>query len=132
MKKITADTNLLVRVAVQDDPTQAQRATRALADASLIAIPIPVFCEFVWVLRRIYGFATKDIANAIGHLLAVSKVVTDRSAVDAGLAVLEAGGDFADGAIAYVGAASGSEIFVSFDATAVKLIAKAGMPAKLL
>lgn len=39
----------------------------------------------------------------------------NRSAVEAGLAVLEAGGDFADGIIAYEGNWLGGETFVSFD-----------------
>jgi predicted nucleic-acid-binding protein len=132
MKKITADTNVLVRVAVQDDLVQALRATRALTNASLIAIPLSVFCEFVWVLKRVYCFTTEDIASAIRKLLAIPKVVTDRAAVETGLLVLETGGDFADGAIARVGAANGGEVFVSFDAAAVKLIGKSGIAAKLL
>lgn len=132
MKKITADTNILVRVAVQDDLVQARRATRALTNATLIAIPTPVLCEFVWVLRKVYGYSTEDTVTAIRHLLAIPKVVTDRPAAESGLAVLEAGGDFADGAIAQLGAASGGDVFVSFDTSAVKLIGKTGIAVRLL
>jgi predicted nucleic-acid-binding protein len=55
-----------------------------------------------------------------------------RPAVDAGLAVLKEGGDFADGAIAYEGNWLGGEIFVSFDNRAVSLIAKQGQKTQLL
>lgn len=50
--KITADTSVLVRAAVQDDARQARRAGRVLQEADLVAVPIPVPCEFVGVLRR--------------------------------------------------------------------------------
>jgi predicted nucleic-acid-binding protein len=53
-------------------------------------------------------------------------------AADAGLAVLNAVGDFADGLIAYEGSWLGGDIFMSFDETAVSLIAKQGQRAKLL
>jgi predicted nucleic acid-binding protein len=40
--KVTADTNVLVRALVQDDPEQAKAATDLLERAELIAIPVPV------------------------------------------------------------------------------------------
>ena len=46
-------------------------------------------------------------------------VVMNRPAVEAGLSVLDAGGDFADGIIAYEGNWLGGEEFVSFDSKAV-------------
>jgi len=52
--------------------------------------------------------------------------------VDAGLAVLNEGGDFADGLIAYEGNWLGGDTFVSFDKRAVSLIARQGQQAKLL
>jgi transposase len=59
-------------------------------------------------------------------------VQVNRPAVDAGLAVLKGGGDFADGVIAYEGAWLGGETFLSFDKKAVSLIAKQGRQARLL
>jgi transposase len=53
-------------------------------------------------------------------------------AVEAGLSVLEAGGDFADGVIAYEGSWLGGETFVSFDKKAVVLLIKQGQSARLL
>jgi predicted nucleic-acid-binding protein len=60
------------------------------------------------------------------------KVVLDRGAVGAGLAILDAGGDFADGVIAYEGQGLGGETFVSFDKKAVKLLAEQGHQTRLL
>lgn len=60
-------------------------------------------CELVWVLRRKYGLPAVEVAAAIRALLAAGNVEVDRPAVAAGLAMLDAGGDFADGVIAYEG-----------------------------
>jgi hypothetical protein len=65
-------------------------------------------------------------------LLAAANVKVNRPAVEAGLAVLEAGGDFADGVIAYEGAWLGGETFVSFDKKAVTLLMDQGHSAGLL
>lgn len=130
--KITVDTNVLVRAVVRDDEKQAEAAARLLKDAEVIAVPLPCLCEFVWVLGRVYGFGQDDISAAIEALLDAGNVAVNRPAVDAGLAILKAGGDFADGLIAYEGAWLGGETFVSFDKKAVSLIAKQGQQAQLL
>jgi predicted nucleic-acid-binding protein len=46
--------------------------------------------------------------------------------------VLNAGGDFADGLIAYEGSWLGSDTFVSFDKEAVKLLTAQGQKSRLL
>jgi predicted nucleic-acid-binding protein len=130
--KIAVDTNVLIRAAVRDDPTQAKVATRVLKQAELIAVALPSLCEFAWVLRQVYGFTAADVATAIRALLAVANVEVNRPAVEAGLSVLEAGGDFADGVIAYEGYWLGGETFVSFDKKAVTLLRAAGQSASLL
>lgn len=130
--KITVDTNVLVRAVVRDDPVQADVAAKVLADAELIAVATPSLCEFVWVLRRVYDFQPADAATAIHALLDVANVEVNRPAVEAGLSVLEAGGDFADGAIAYEGSWLGGGTFVSFDKKAVALLNAQGQAARLL
>ena len=130
--KITVDTNVLVRAVVRDDKKQAQAAARILKDASLIAVPLPCLCEFVWVLRRVYGFGQNDVVAAVEALVDAANVVVNHPAVDAGLAVLKAGGDFADGLIAYEGEWLGGETFVSFDKKAVSVIGKQRVSARLL
>jgi predicted nucleic-acid-binding protein len=101
--KIAVDTNVLIRAVVRDDAAQARVAAKVLTDAKLIAIALLCLCEFVWVLRSVYGFAATDAASAIRALLATANVEINRPAVEAGLSVLDAGGDFADGVIAYEG-----------------------------
>jgi predicted nucleic-acid-binding protein len=130
--KIVVDTNVLLRDAVQDDPLQARIAAMALAGAELVAIPVAVLCEFVWVLRQGYKKPAAEITDAIRKLLRSASVVTNRPAVEAGLRLLEAGGDFADGAIAYEGEWLGAEEFVSFDKKAVSSLKSHGKRARLL
>ena len=130
--KVAVDTNVLVRAAVGDDPDQARRASDLLTQAELVAVAIPSLCEFVWVLLRVYRFEPADAASAIRALLACANVHADRPAVEAGLALLEAGGDFADGAIAYEGRWLGADAFVSFDKKAVALLSAQGHAARLL
>ena len=130
--KITADTNVLLRDALRDDPKQWLEASRTLQQADSVAVSISALCEFVWVLRQGYGYSTGEIAGSMRLLLASDKVVTNRLAAEAGLRVLDGGGDFADGAIAYEGEWLGAEEFVSFDKQAVRLLKTQGRRARLL
>ena len=130
--KIAVDTNVLVRAAVHDDVEQADAATKLMARAKMVAIAVPSLCEFVWVLRSVFRFQPSDIANAIRTLLAAENVEANRPAIDAGLAILDAGGDFADGVIAYEGRWLGAETFVSFDKKAVEMLTAQGVAARLL
>ena len=130
--RITADTNILVRAAVQDDRHQALQAAKILQQAELVAVPAAVLCEFVWVLRRGYKRATPQISEAIRRLMKSANVVMNRPAIEAGLSVLEEGGDFADGVIAFEGEWLGAQEFVSFDSKAVSLLRRKGGRARLL
>jgi predicted nucleic-acid-binding protein len=130
--KVVVDTNVLVRAAVRDDVVQARVAAKVLTDAEVVAVALPCLCEFVWVLRKVYGLQTADIAAAIRALLAVANVQVNRPAVEAGLSMLEANGDFADGVIAYEGNWLGGETFVSFDKQVVRLLSATGQASRLL
>jgi predicted nucleic-acid-binding protein len=130
--KITADTNMLVRAAVQDDPQQARKAAKFLQEADLVAVPVPVLCEFVWVLRRGYKKSVPEISDAIYRLMKSANVLMNRPVVEAGLTLLGAGGDFADGVIAHEGNWLGAEEFLSFDSKAVSVLQSQGIRARLL
>ncbi|MGC9207151.1 type II toxin-antitoxin system VapC family toxin [Acidithiobacillus sp.] len=130
--KVSVDTNVLVRAVVRDDLAQADVAATLLIEAELIAVALPCLCELVWVLIRIYGFQQADAARAIRALIADAKVEVNRPAVEAGLQMLDAGGDFADGVIAYEGNWLGGEVFISFDKKAVALLKTQGQSTRLL
>ena len=114
---------------VHDDPEQADAARTLLQQATVIAIPIPVLCEFAWVLKRTYARGADDVAAAIEAMTRIDVVVTDLPAVEAGLAALRAGGDFADGVIAHQGEALGGTVFASFDRRAVAWLRSTGTAA---
>jgi predicted nucleic-acid-binding protein len=128
--KITADTNVLVRAVVLDDVSQTKAAEHELERAELVALTLPALCEFVWVLSSNYRLTPPDIARALRKLLDASNVTADRAAIDAGLAMLDAGGDFADGVIAEAGKWLGADTFVSFDKRAVRLLRTRGEAAR--
>ncbi|MBO9096920.1 MULTISPECIES: type II toxin-antitoxin system VapC family toxin [unclassified Rhizobium] len=130
--KITADTNVLARAILRDDPAQADTARKLLREATLIAVSVPSLCELVWILRQGAKLPKEDVAAAIRALMDADNVVLNRPAVEAGLALLQAGGDFADGIMAHEGKWLGGETFVSFDKQAVALLSKQGDAVQLL
>jgi len=130
--RIAADTNVLLRAAVRDDPQQAVSAAKALRSADLVAVSVSALCEFAWVMRRAYKSSALEVARSIRSLITSPNVVTNRPAVEAGLALLDKGDDFADGVIAYEGEWLGADEFVSFDQQAVKLLKAQGKRARLL
>lgn len=130
--KITADTNVLARAILQDDDEQCEAARKLLQEADLIAVSLPSLCELVWILRQGVKLSKEDVSVAIKALLDAENVSVNRPAVEAGLALLDAGGDFADGIMAHEGKWLGGETFVSFDKKAVSLLAKQGESVQLL
>ena len=126
------DTNVLVRFLMGDDKRQSVAADAALSKADGVMISVSALCELVWVLQQGYGVERGDILNAITVLISSDNVVIDLPIVEAGLAVLKAGGDFADGVIAFDGFKLGAEEFVSFDKKAIKLAHVHGKLARLI
>jgi predicted nucleic-acid-binding protein len=90
----------------------------------MVALAIPVQVGL--------GAVPRVQAPAVRRLVNSANVVVNRPAVEAGLKLLEAGGDFADGVITYEGHWLGAETFVSFDRKAVRLMSAQGMSARLL
>ncbi len=63
--KIVADTNVLVRAIVADEPGQSRLAQRALRSADQVILTRQALCEMVWVLRSRYGVDRAGIAATI-------------------------------------------------------------------
>jgi predicted nucleic-acid-binding protein len=124
--KIAVDSNVVLRFLLADDEKQAVSARRIFQGADQIILTLPVLCEVVWTLSRGYKLDAPSIAEALSVLLRSDKIVTSRGAVDAGLAMLLAGGDFADGVIAHEGMTLGAQEFVTFDRQAAALLKKKG------
>ncbi len=111
---------MLIRAAVQDDPKQGQARHKGPRRGRF-------GCG-----AHCYKKSVSDISDAIRRLMRSANVVTNRPAIEAGLCVLDAGGDFADGVIAFEGDWLGADEFASFDAKAVSLLQSQGKRARLL
>lgn len=120
---IALDTNLLVRLIVQDDEAQARSVERLLIKARRDQTPLfvadIVLCELVWVLRSRLGIERENIADAIEHILNAELVVTANAGITARtLAAYRHGkGDFADYLIREQALANEATEVVTFDRT---------------
>lgn len=133
MSMIAIDTNVLVRLFVDDDLQQQNTAVELLEAAERIAIPTTVLTETVWVLNRSYRVPIADILALLREFIAgVPKLAVDENAIEAGFVVMERGGDFADGVNAFGGGMLGAEQFATFDRQAVKLLQQSGVETLLL
>ncbi len=130
--KIIADTNLLVRYFVRDDLAQYEQAKQILEQAERVMVTQLALCELSWVLRSRYGVSRENICATIAMLHDSADVVLDGGAYEAGLAMMAAGADFADGVIDYEGRWLGGDTYASFDKKAVAAVMQRGLTAKLL
>lgn len=110
---IAVDTNILVRIIVNDDPGQARRATaRMRTDRAWISRT--VLLETEWVLRHAYNLDVSTIDKAFTTLLGISSIeVEDRAAVLGAMVWHRKGMDFADAL--HLSVSGGATAFVSFD-----------------
>ena len=118
---IALDTNVLVRLILQDDAPQARAVERLLLRARRDQTPLfiadIVLCELVWVLSRRAHLRRVDIADALERLLDTELVVV-RDAESAARALegyRSGAGDFADYLIREQAAALDAHEVVTFD-----------------
>jgi predicted nucleic-acid-binding protein len=118
---ISLDTNVLVRILVEDDARQTARA-RALvkrleAAGETAHVADIVLCELVWVLQSCYGLDRAVVAAAVSKLTAAKQLLLDRPGeIASALRAFENGrGDFADYLIREVAKRAGCESVVTFD-----------------
>lgn len=130
--KLNLDTNVLLRLIVGDDEAQQRTVVDALVGAELLAVSAHTICEIAWGLDRSYRVRRADISAVIRRVFHMHNVVANRPVIEAGIVMLDAGGDFADGVIVFDGQWLGGETFVSFDRKAVKLLEEQGTAALLL
>ncbi len=117
---IAFDTNILVRMAVLDDPEQCNRIKIILDNAegkdTKIFISFTVIIETVWVLESVYKCSRTEIVkflfSIIEHHLFVFR---DVAIVLEATKYYERGGDFADGLICEDTKDSGATVLFSFD-----------------
>ena len=122
---IGLDTNVLVRIAVHDDPQQvrhAQKLMRSLSAEDPGWISTPCLLEFVWVLTRRYRVAREDVARFVEDLLSTDSIVIEHwENVANALALFRRGkADFGDCLIVTSARAAGCRKTVTFDEIAAR------------
>ena len=124
---IAVDTNILVRLIVNDDPKQVSKA-RALMVGGSVAITSGVLIETVWVLSKTYALDRPTVARALAAVLALPNVVVPWPAsVKKLLEGFLAGMDFADMAHLFDAKALGCTQLASFDTQLRKRTAHTAM-----
>lgn len=129
---IIADTNILLRAALNDDPVQSAIARSCLENAAAIVVPQQVICEFAWVMSRSYKLDNLVVIAAVQKLIGDPKIRCDRELILAGLSFLLEDGDFADGVIEFEGRRLGGRVFATFDRQAAAIIRDGGRDCLLL
>jgi len=95
---IAVDTNILVRYAVRDEPSQTLIVTQFLANHRCFILKT-VLLELVWVLESDSGYTLPRsvVLKRVKHLLGLATVVVeDAGQIAVALQYYEAGMDFAD------------------------------------
>jgi predicted nucleic-acid-binding protein len=119
------DTNVLVRLIVDDDPAQADAAQRAMA-AESVFVPKTVVLELEWVLRSVYELSSTTIATVIEGLLSAADVlVEDATAISRAVAWFKDGLDLADAL--HLASSSHVGAFITFDAAMRRRAAAMGV-----
>jgi predicted nucleic-acid-binding protein len=124
---IALDTNVLVRIVINDDPPQARRAQALLArDGGYVTLT--VLLETEWVLRGVYELERATIRTIMQRLLGVRGIdLEERARVERAVAWYADGLDFADAL--HLAGAFAADSFATFDRTLARRAAKlAGAP----
>jgi predicted nucleic-acid-binding protein len=118
---IGLDTNLLLRLALKDDPRQHARIVALLAN-SLSAnrpgfVDLVVVVEFAWTLRRALKLSREAVLTTVEKLLSVDSLVVERSDIVAKALWLSAEKeiDLPDALIACVNQAEGCSQTLTLD-----------------
>jgi predicted nucleic-acid-binding protein len=121
---IGLDTNVLLRLFVEDDPGQSERARRfvdaAAADEPCIVNPV-VLAEFAWTLARNFKKKRPEAARLIEGLLSMDDLeVAHRRAAERALAAYRSGkADFPDYFLAEINLELGCASTATFDVAAL-------------
>ncbi len=123
---IAVDTNVLVRLVVDEDQEQSRRVRNLLLEAERngeqVRVLVGVLLETFWALRSIYGYGREDVGDVLASLLALAAVEIEHTdAVARAVSRYRTAGDFPDLLFVELARESGADAFVTFDKTLLKL-----------
>ena len=117
---VALDTNVLVRLLVNDDPAQAEQAAALIDASSACFVPITVALELEWVLRGAYKLPRESVISAFKGLLAIRHLhLEQEQLVKRALDWHRHGMDFADAL--HLARSEGCGALISFDRRLVLL-----------
>lgn len=124
---IGVDTNVLVRLVVDDDIKQFEAAKRFFGErspADPAVVSLVVVAEAVWVLRNPYAFDAERVTDFVAAMLDSDDfLVENRSVVESAVNLSrDSRADIADCLIAAVAANIGASSTVTFDRLAARRI----------
>lgn len=121
------DTNVLIRIVVEDDPAQCARARR-LVDASVakgepVFVSLSVLLEFEWVLRSRYGIPKPEILDVVSRMLdSVELMFEDEPSIEEALFQWrDSRANFADCLIGVRNRRLACRVTATFDVNAARL-----------
>ena len=118
---IAFDTNVLLRLLLNDDARQARQAQalidQAVSRSDKVLLPDIVLCEVEWVLSSVYEVPKAAIVDTLRHLLDAEEFAfLDRTAVAGALNGYEGGSaDFSDYLIGASASRAGAATTYTFD-----------------
>jgi predicted nucleic-acid-binding protein len=111
---VALDTNVLVRLLVNDDLAQAEQAAALIDASSACFVPITVALELEWVLRGAYKLPRESVISAFEGLLAIRHLhLEQEQLVKRALEWHRQGMDFADAL--HLARSEGCGALISFD-----------------
>jgi predicted nucleic-acid-binding protein len=124
---IGVDTNVLLRLIVDDEPQQNAAAKKFFAARSVndpAYIGLVAVAEFSWLLRKRYGYSKDQIADTVLELLDSVDLVIERPDLIEQAAILsrQPKVDFADVLISRLAEERGCSSTMTFDRDAAKRV----------
>ena len=122
---IGVDTNILLRLYVADHPAQHEAAAfffSGRTEDEPAYIRLIVLVEFVWSLRRTYGYSRDDIATLVARMVDAADIRLERAEIVAHALKASDGSPigFVDAVVALANLADGCSRTMTFDKTAAR------------
>ena len=119
---IAIDTNVLVRLIVDDDNIQARKALKLVEDESEVFISTIVLCKAAWVLESCYALKKSELINTFEQVLRINQFNIEYSEAiwQALNEYKKVNADFSDCIIATIAKANNCDTVTTFDNQAAK------------
>jgi predicted nucleic-acid-binding protein len=111
------DTNVFLRIFIQDDGPQHRAAVDLVRSLGQVFVGVVVLVETVWALRKLYKFPRGKLVHFLNTVLATDAfIIENREVIEAAMFGFSSGnGDFADHVILESARRNGVERMHTFD-----------------